>query len=134
MKVYVMGTSMAVSTTVSLEDLKLLQAKKPEALSLVEKVDDENVEKFRVLTGANAALQKNVACFNGSTNGTPKMAMMTIDISGKPENKDAKEYAVEKYGEAILNLQKVEAQFQPALDEIATQSATLAGLIEEIDL
>ena len=39
-----------------------------------------------------------------------------------------------KYGEAILNLQKVEAQFQPALDEIATQSATLAGLIEDIDL
>ena len=134
MKVYVMGSSVGISTTVSLDQLKLLQKKAPEALTLVEGEGKEKREVFKVFVGETPDLKKFGATFNGSTNGDPKCAMMTLDISAKPEEMSAKEYVAEKFGVALLNLQKVEAQFAPALENIAAQSAALADIIEEITL
>lgn len=134
MKVYVMGSSVGISTVVSLDELKLLAKKAPDALRLIEGEGKEKHEVFKVFVGEKSELKTWGACFNGSTNGDPKCAMMTLDISAKPEEMSAKEYVAEMYGVALLNLQKVEEQFKPALEDIAVKKATLADMIEEITL
>ena len=134
MKVYVMGSSVGISTTVSLADLALLQAKNPDALRLFEGEGKEKHEVFRVFVGDKPELKAFGATFTGNTNGDPKCAMMTLDISAKPEDMSAKEYVAEKFGCGLLNLQKVETQFKPALEGIAAQKSALADMIEEISL
>lgn len=130
MKIRVLGTTLMVSTEVSLEQLKELTARKPDALKLVEENDGKKAELFRVSVGQTAQLNHFGATFTGVTNNEPKVAMLTIDIGSKPEDANVKDYIADKYGAAILNLQKVETQFKPALDEIASERATLAGLID----
>lgn len=130
MKIRILGTTMMVSTEVTLDQLKELEVRKPEALKLVEETDGKKRELFRVNTGTDAFFGRLGATFTGITNNEPKVAMLTIDIAGKPENIGVKEYVADKYGAAILNLQKVEAQFKPALDTVAAERASLAGMIE----
>lgn len=130
MKIRVLGTTLMVSTEVSLEQLKELSIRKPDALKLVEESEGKKTELFCVNVGQTAQLTRFGATFTGVTNNEPKVAMLTIDLGGKPEDVNVKDYVADKYGAAILNLQKVEAQFKPALDDAASERAMLAGLID----
>lgn len=132
MKVYAMGTAVSISTTVSMDELARLTKKLPEALSLYEGEGKEKHEVFRVMTGSQTQLENWGACFNGTT--TNGMAMMTLDVSGKPDDVSAKEFIAEKYGAALLRLRQVEEQFIPALELLDAQRSQIEGLIEEISL
>lgn len=130
MKITVYADSLMVSTTASIEDLALLKAKRPESLCLYEGEGKEKKMVFRVDVGNESCLQNKVACFTGNTNTEPKEAVLTVSLAGKPEGTDVKEYVAEKFGAAILNLQKVETQFADAIDSIGVEQETLAGLIQ----
>lgn len=128
MNVKVIGSNVVVTTVVSLEELKEISQRKPSALVLTEEIDHKMREVFRVGVG-EGSLNGRGAYFNGNTNTDPKCAMLTIDISGKPEEIDVKRYIADMYGAAILQLQKVEEQFLPALEAIASEQATLSEMI-----
>ena len=130
MTIKVYGDSLMVTTTASIDELALLKAKRPEALCLYEGEDKEKKMVFRVDVGAQPCLQNNVACFTGNTNTDPKVAVLSVSLANKPEGADVKEYVTEKFGAAILHLQKVEAQFADAIDEIGVEQETLANLIQ----
>lgn len=67
----------------------------------------------------------------GAEFGTGKTADGKACIAIKvPDGKDAKEYIEETVGVAILNLQKVEAQWADALQEIANEKAAVLDTIE----
>lgn len=128
MNIKVVGSNVIFTTVVSLEELGELCRRKPQAAVLTEEVDNKSREVFRVAVG-NGGLSSRGACFNSNTNTEPKCAMLTVDISDKPESAEVKQYIADKYGDAILKLQKVEEQFLPALEAIASEQATLASLI-----
>ncbi len=132
MKINTIGNSLVVTTEVTMEDLKKLQACKSEALSLFQEVDGKKQERFRVAPGKTGSLTTFGATFSGDTNTEPKVAMLTVDLSAKPADKDVKQYVAEKYGTAILNLRKVEEQFKPALKQITEDQAYLASLINVV--
>ena len=83
MNVKVVGNNVIITTVVSLEELKELNKRKPEALVLTEKNGDKVKEIFRVGVG-ESSLSAYGAAFSGNTNTEPKLAMMTLDISSKP--------------------------------------------------
>ena len=128
MNIKVVGSNVVITTVVSLEEMKEICQRKPSAMVLTEEVDHKTREIFRAGVG-EGGLNSRGACFNGNTNTEPKCAMLTIDISDKPESADVKRYIADKYGDAILKLQKVEENFLPALDSIASEQAALSELI-----
>jgi len=132
MKIKTIGNSLVVTTEVTMEDLKKLQAGKSEALALTKEVDGKKQEYFRVAAGKTGSLNTFGATFSADTNTAPKKAMLTVDISGKGTDEDVKKYVAEKFGAAILNLRKVEEQFQPALTQIAEEQEFLSGLIDVV--
>lgn len=128
MNVKVVGNNVIITTVVSLEELKELNKRKPEALVLTEKNGDKVKEIFRVGVG-ESSLSVYGAAFSGNTNTEPKLAMLTLDISGKSEEMDVKEYIADTYGAAILKLSRVEEQFLPALEAAASERETISGMI-----
>ena len=132
MKINTIGNSLVVTTEVTMEDLQKLQANKSEALVLTEEVDGKKQERFRVAAGKTGSLSNFGATFSANTNTEPKVAMLTVDISAKPEDKDVKAYVAEKYGAAILNLRRVEEKFAPALEQIEEEQELLSGLINVV--
>lgn len=132
MKVYAMGTVVSISTTVSMDELARLTKKIPEALSLYEGEGQERHEVFRVMADNQSQLENWGACFNGATN--EGMAMMTLDISDKPDDVPTKEFVAEKYGTALLRLRQVEEQFRPALESLDVQRGQIEDMIVEITL
>lgn len=132
MEIKTVGNSLVVTTEVTMEDLKKLQARKPDALALTKEVDGKKQEYFRVAAGKAGSLNTFGATFSADTNTAPKKAMLTVDISGKSAEEDVKQYVAEKFGAAILNLREVEKKFQPALHQIAEEQEFLSGLINVV--
>ena len=82
-------------------------------------------------SGPSAPFVRSKGTVSGGvfTNTEPKLAMMTLDISGKPAEMDVKEYIADNYGAAILKLSRVEEQFLPALEAAASERETISGMI-----
>lgn len=115
-KIKVAGGAAALVSTLKLEDIRLLEQYRPKALVLRE--DDEDI--FCVQTGVEGSVSKYGVCFAAATRDEAALAEYTRLI---PEDvTDAKEFAVDAIGPAVLLLAKVEAQ--------ATEA--LAGLKEEL--
>ena len=129
MNAKVIGNSMAVITTITLDEIKKLQAEKPEALCLYEGEGKEKKMVFRVEAGSTACISKLGICFNAETNTEPKFAMVNVDISDKPEDANVKEFVAKKYGKALKMLGKLEEGFGGALATVKAEAEELASLI-----
>lgn len=130
MKAKVISNQMAVITTITLNEIKKLEAEKPAALRLYEGEGKEKKEIFRVVAGEHGSVKPFGITFDAETNADPKKACVTLDLSGKPEDMDIKEYAAKTYGKALKFLGQIEAGFEPALAEVAAEAAELRALIE----
>ena len=118
----IMGGSAVITSTKSLESIKTLEKYRPSALVLKEKDDDGIVtEVFRVgTTGkSHGSIGECGASFGGSSYDEAKLATITVAL---PTGlKDPKEYVAEVYGNALNNLNKVEAQIDGALAEVQAE-------------
>lgn len=130
MNAKVISNSMAVVTTITLDQIKKLEAEKPAALCVYEGEGKEKKEVFRVSAGNNGCVKAIGITFDSSTNTEDKLACVTVDLSGKPEDMNVKEYAAKKYGKALKYLAALEAGFKPALDEADAEAAALRELIK----
>lgn len=130
MNAKVISNQMAVVTTITLEQIKKLQAEKPEALCLYEGEGKEKKMVFRVMAGETGAVSNIGITFNAETNDELKLAVVTLDLSGKPESEDVTEYAAKRYGRALKALAKVETQFGEALTAIDVEAEELRSLIQ----
>ena len=130
MNAKVISNQMAVVTTITLEQIKKLEAEKPAALRLYEGEGKEKREVFRVAAGEKGCVSNIGITFDSETNDGDKFAVVTLDLSGKPESEDITEYAAKRYGRALKALSQVEANFTPALTAIEVEAEELRNLIQ----
>ena len=130
MNAKVISNQMAVITTITLDEIKKLQAEKPEALCLYEGEGKEKKMVFRVMAGETGNVSNLGICFDSETNDENKFAVVTLDLSGKPEGEDVTEYAAKRYGRALKALSKVEGQFGEALTAIDVEAEELRNMIQ----
>lgn len=124
-KITIAGDAVVITSTKTLEDIKTLEKYAPKALKLYETDEDGTKEEIFCVGSApsGGSLGTYGASFGGTTHDDAKLATITLCI---PSNvADAKEYVAEKYGVALLNLNKVEEQFDAALEDIRARKATV---------
>ena len=110
-KITIAGDAIVVTSALTLKELATLEKYNPKALSLYE----DKEETFRVCTGGNS-ISEYGACFGSETHDEAKKATITLEIPRGVQ--DAKEYAVELVGGAVMNLDEVEKQANTALETV----------------
>jgi len=112
------GGAAVLVSTLKLEAIRLLERYRPNALVLRE--DDDVV--FRVQSGNTGSVSQHGVCFATTTRNEAALAELTLSIPA--DVTDAKEFAMDKIGPALLQLNHVEAQAAAelaALNEDLTQ-------------
>lgn len=122
-KITIVGDAMVVTSTKTLENLKTLEKYRPKALRLYETNDEGKREEIFTVgtTKGTGSINQYGASFASSTHDEAKLATITLPIPAGTA--DAKEYAAEKIGVAITLLNKVEAQIDGALADVAADKA-----------
>lgn len=110
-----------VTSSASFENIEMLEKFRPKALGLF---DEDNIEIFRVATTVgNGSINCYGAEFGGHTQDDEKFATIVLDIP--KGTKEPEKYAEEVVGASIISLNKVEAQFAEALEDIERERATV---------
>lgn len=124
----IVGGVAVVESGAKLDTIKKLQKYRPRALSLFEEIDGEKEEVFAVCAAprGTGSISKYGVSFGTSTTEDGK-ATVTLLIPEGTEN--AKKWVKDAVGVAILNLNKVEAQFADATEEIDAELAAIEANI-----
>jgi hypothetical protein len=121
-KITIAGDAIVITSSRTLEEIRTLEKYKPEALVL----KDENGEVyFKVGTGSGNINKYGVSFGDVSRtgDGTAVLTMVLNDVT------DAVKFASDNFGVALINLNKVEAQFDEALNEVSEQQAEILANI-----
>ena len=126
--VKIVGNVAFVESGLKLADIKKIAKYREKALSLYEGEGAEKEEVFRVGFGPGdgSVCQYGVSFGSGTT--TDGKALVALHIPDGVANK--KEWAMEKISTAILNLNKVEANFDAANADIEAELAAIEENIE----
>lgn len=121
----VLAQNAVIASGFTPEQVKEVAKYRPGAMKLFDPETKE--ETFVVsISGGDGEISKFGACY-GSGKTSDGKAVISLRI---PDGKDVKEFIEETIGVAILNLQKVENQWNDALQEIATEKAAVLDSIE----
>ncbi len=124
----ILGSACVLTSTHSLETIKLVQKYRPNSLCLYDGEGRDREEVFRVgiTTKNNGTVNKFGVGFS-DTPGADQKATVTMMIpDGTP---DPKAWAEENLGGAILMLTKVESQITSVLEEINQEKAKVSQAI-----
>ena len=127
-KIKIVGNVAVVESDAKLNTIKKLAKYRPDGLVLYEGTgkDKEEVYAVGAAPQGNGSINRYGASFGTATTVDGK-ALITIAI---PEGTaDPKKWAVENIGTAILNLNKVEAQFAAKVEEVDTELADIESNI-----
>ena len=121
-QIIIAGDAMVVKAAYTLETIRTLEKYRPKALSLFD--DDGKTEIFRIgTTTGKGSINSYGASFGSSSKDDEKKAIITLEIPSGTE--DAKTYAEDVIGIAILYLNRVEEQFADALASVENEKATV---------
>ena len=121
-RIIIAGDAMVVESAHTLETLKTLEKYRPKALTLYD--EDGKTEIFKVgTTTGKGSINGYGASFGSASKNADKKAVITMEIPAGTA--DAKAYAEDKVGAAIINLNRVEAQFADALQSVDTEKAAV---------
>lgn len=125
-KVTIVGDAAVITSSKTLESIKTLEKYRPKALSLYS--EDGSEALFTVgSTVGKGSIGKYGASFGSASHDEDKFATITMEIPAGV--KDAEDWAVEEIGVAINNLNKVEAQLDAALEDVAAELAEVRSNI-----
>lgn len=114
-KIIIAGDAMIVESSHTLETIKTLEKHRPRALALYD--EDGKTEMFKIgTTQGKGSISKYGASFGSASKNGDKKAIITLEIPASVE--DAKAYAEETIGTAIIHLNRVEEQFETALASV----------------
>lgn len=117
------GGAAVVESAHSLEDLKKIEKYRPDALNLYEGTGSDRHVVFAVgSTGGNGVIGAFGAEFGETTNSEGKAVITLLMPEG---TKDPVKWAEETIGTAIIKLNRVEAQYEGALADVANEQATV---------
>ncbi len=130
-KIKVVGNKMFVTSEVKTEDIKLLQKYRPDALSLFrDGTDGVKVPEFTVCTtNGNGEIGVHGAAFGATAMDGSGLAIIVKDLPADVTPGNVAEKVADIVGVSILNLNKVEAQIGPALEEVAAEKADILANI-----
>lgn len=123
-KVTIAGNAVVITSGVKLADLATIKKYRPKALRLMG--GENNKEELFVVdvcSGTNGGLNSNGAVFCNATHDEAKMACITISLNGVQG--DVREFVSDKYGEALIHLNALEAKLPDVLKEITEQKAAI---------
>lgn len=124
----ILGNNAVVVSGAKLDTIKTLVKHRPKALVLYEGTGSEKEEVFKVsVGGGDGSINKYGATF-GATPDDAGNALISLRIPDGTT--DAKKWAMDKIGTAILNLNKVEAKFAEAKAEVDTELAAIQENIQ----
>lgn len=121
----VLAGTVAIEVGFTPEQIKEICRYRPEAMKLK---DEKGNSLFTVakVSKENGSINSIGAEF-GNAHSASGNAVIKLEATG-----DVRQWIEEHIGVSILNLQKVEAQWASALDEIAAEKAAVLGTIEEL--
>lgn len=126
-KISVIGNVAVITSTMKLEDLKTIKKYRPGALTLMGGENNkEPIFCIDVGTGHGDANGYG-ACFTERTRDEHQLACITVPLTGVEG--DIKEYLADRFGEAITNLNALEAVLPGVLEQVKTQKAAVMAAI-----
>ncbi len=126
-KITIAGDAVVVTSSLSLEDIKKIGKYRPRALNLMGGENNKDVIFAIGATKGTGNINQYGASFAGETHDDAKLATITLVAEGVTG--DVKEWAAERIGAAIINLNKLEATLPAVLAEINDEKATVLGNI-----
>lgn len=127
-KIVIIGETVHVISSQKLEDIKLLEKYRPNALILTDGEGSDKREVFHVFTGGRdgGSIARNGIIFSTATTAE---GFAVVTMTAPEGTDDVKSWAEGEIGVAILNLRKVEAQFASAIDDVKAEKAAVAATI-----
>lgn len=122
------GSACVIESARTLDEIRLLEKYRPKTLILYEGEGNKREEVFRVGVANQGAGSINTY---GATFGTQTSAdgKATITMMVPDDTEDVKKWAMDKIGVSILNLNKVEDQFEEAIDSVTAERKEIEDTI-----
>lgn len=121
-RIIIAGDAMVIESAYTLETLKTLEKYRPKSLVLFD--EDGKTEIFRVgTTTGKGSIKPFGASFGSSSKNDEKHAIITMEIPAGTT--DAKDYAEQVVGAAIIYLNRVESQLDAAISSVADEKASV---------
>lgn len=123
-KIIVAGEAVVITSAMKLADLETIKKYNPKALVLMGGEDGkEPVFCIGVNRGKAGSINQFSVDFGAETRDDKKLATMTLMTSGVTG--DVKEFVADKYGAALMLLNKLEATLPAALEAIAADKKAI---------
>lgn len=121
-RIIIAGDAMVIESAHTLETIKTLEKHNPKALTLLD--DDGKTVIFKVgTTSGKGNINVYGASFGSASKNDEQKAIITMELPA--DTTDAKAYAEDFVGTAIIKLNAVEAQFESALAGVEAEKATI---------
>lgn len=129
-KIIVAGNAVVVTSAHTLEDIKTLEKYNPKALTLFEENEDGKKEPVFAVgsTGGKGAINQFGASFADAAHDGSGLATITECLPAGVG--DAKEFVADKYGAAVVRLNKLEEGFEAALEQVKADKAEIEANIQ----
>lgn len=122
-KVTIAGKAIVITSALKLEELETVKKYQPKALVLLGGEDGkEPIFAVGVVRGSAGKIC-NIGVEFGEETQTEKLATMTL--MAPADVKDMKEYVADKYGAALMNLAKLEANLPAVIGAIAAEKQSI---------
>lgn len=128
-KVKIIGDAAVVTSTLKLEDIKLVKKHAPEALIL--KGGEKNEDIIFGLSAKDnieGTINEFSITFGKETRDEHKLAVLTINCGEAPEA--IKEWFYDKYGNTIMNLNTLEGKLPAVIEGIKAKKQGFMNSIE----
>lgn len=123
-KITIVGDAVVVTSALKLEDIKTIAKYRPNELVLKGGEDGKEPIFAIGITTGTGNISVMGASFGREANDGSGKAAITMVMSGAP-TEDVKEWAADKLGSAIINLNALEAKLPAVLEAIAAEKATV---------
>lgn len=127
-KVTIAGDAVVVTSVLKLEDLKTVAKYRPEQLTLYGGEDGKEPVFAIGITDGPGVINAYGASFGRESHDEAKLAQITLNVDGSVE--DVKAYVADKFGGAIININKLEEKLPGVIDEINAEKSVVLDSIE----
>ena len=127
-RINVIAKAVVVTSTLKIDEIKMVKKYRPEALTLFEGEGDKKEPVFCIgLTRGAGEINQYGASFSENTLGDGKEAQVTMIL---PDGiSDVKEYVSDAIGRAVIKLNKLEATIPGVIEEIKAEKAEIEANI-----
>lgn len=125
-RIYTVGQAAVITSELTLEDIKVIQKYRRDALTLMGGEEGKDAVFTVMASDKGGGINSVGAVFNHAT-GEHGNACITVMLPDGIE--DVKEYLVDKYGQAINCLNKLEYQLPSVLEDIYEEKRAVEDAI-----